>query len=336
MALSDGLWSLADPGTAADSLDDYTYLEYRESGKESYTPGNSNVTRVFLVNWDQRGEFLDALLGFSYLDTDGTTIHRITPDPHPEIDNFYAEEATVEGKGVLGQSDSGSISWTVAVVTANYRPVDYAILEDSEVDSELDRYVSHTFGFTSDILTVTGGLKFETSGTIIQSPPGILAGLTQLEMTWHEVPAKSGKQAPFTVPNIRAIQSCLGKVNSAPFDVNSYTDSDGNKGYPAGTVLFSGVSPKLVCPKLSDYVYGLGAQYQWEITFNFLVKNQGTWLVDNTTAIGHNFLFDLAYPGGGQWDRVVAVAFDGSGDPISTGRTLYQATDLNALFQIDS
>lgn len=299
-------WNYA-PNVPPDQLGDFDYMELRDSGKESYAPGSSTVNRVLMVRWDRRPRFLDDLIGWSYLQ--GTTIHRIIPDEHPQISNFFAIDAQVEGLGVLGKEDHNAISWTNAKVTATYKPVDYAIKADNEIGYELERYVTRAYGFSADYLTINGQMKFVTNpGTVLSNPPGKVTGAMQLNYTWHEVPAKDAN--PFQPPNIKAIQNCLGKVNSVPFDTNA-----GN--YPAGTVLFVGVDPKMTTPKLS------GDVYYWEITFNFLVRNNGAGIGGETA--GHQYIYRVDL---GIWDLVTA-------DGTFGGPRIYQTADLNSLFTID-
>jgi hypothetical protein len=310
-------WQYA-PNVSPDALVNYQYMELRESGKESYSPGNSTANRCFMVAWDDRAFFLDDLLGYSYLQ--GTTIHRVLPDVHPEIDNFYATDAQVDGMGVLGKADNNSISWTNAKVTTNYKPAVYSVLPDSKISpysqspqagtyTELDRYTSRQYGFSADYLTINGAMKFVTAPNVVLSnPPGRITQAMQLNYTWHQVPAKDSY--PFQPPNIKAIQNCLGKVNSVVFDING-----GN--FPAGTVLFIGVDPKMMTPLLTNDVF------YWEITYNFLVRNNGAGL--NGETAGHQYIYRIDL---GKYDLI-------TNDGTFGGQRIYQTADLNTLWTID-
>jgi|SRR5579884_1879453 len=316
-------WNYSPP-VPDDGLGALDYKELKESGKEAYSPGASTANRVFMTNWLVRVNFIDALLGFSYLDANNN-VKRILPDPHPEIPTFYAEDASVEGFGVLGL---GAFRWTNAKITSNYKPRDYFVLADNQVTSELQRYTSRTAAFAADYLTIGGGMKFVTSGIVLAAPPGRITTSMELQYTWHEVPALP--TSPFIIPNLTAINNCIGKVNSTAFDV-----SGGN--YPAGTVLFCGVDPKMVTPKLSVPTT-VNGNFAWEITFKFLYRNNGTWGGGSSSYVpgsgfvgggggeiaGHNFLWDQA---NARWDLVTS-------DGTASGPRIYQSADLNTLWTI--
>ena len=294
-------WVLVDSGTPTENMVTGQYKEYRESGKENYSTGNSGAVRVFLVAWDVRADFLDDCLGYSYLDGE-LEIHRILPDPHPEIENFYASEASVEGLGVLGTSEAGSIQWTTAKITVPYRPLPYAVETDADTDTELDRYVQRMYAFNADYLTINGVMKFATSGKVLSNPPGRITGTQELTYLWHEVPGKSDD--PFSPPNIDTVDSCYGKVNSSSFD-----------DYPAGTMLFLGCDPQMVTPRLaSDNFY-------WNISLKFLHRDNGIG-ADGGQA-GHNYIYDVA---NARWDKLV--------DNATGTHTIYETADLNTLFTI--
>jgi hypothetical protein len=236
------LWTLNPPGVAPENLGNKQYLEYKESGKEQYSPGASTANRVFLVAWAYSTDFIDDLLGYSYLDG-SNNIRRVLPDEHPTSDKFFAEDCSVEGIGKLGETISGTAHFTLAKITANYKPRDYAVLADEKITTELDRFVTRGYAFNGDFLTLQNGMRFVTSGRVLNAPPARITTSIELHYTWHDVPAKPS--LPFVVPNWAAISSCFGCVNSTTFDPNG-------AGYSPGTVLFAGVDPKMVTNKLAD------------------------------------------------------------------------------------
>ncbi len=321
-------------GVSVDTLTSNEYTEYKDSGKESYSPGQATANRSFLVGWDFRPQFLDDLLGWSYLDSNNA-VKRILPDEHPEIDNFFAEDATLEGIGVLGASDNNTISWTTAKVNTNYKPRDYAVKADYLVSSELDRYTTKTYAFSADYLTINGQMKFNTpagKGQVLQSPPGRITTAMELSYVWHQVPAKNTN--PFIIPNLNAINACIGCLNCKPFDPNG-----GN--YSEGTVLFVGVDPKMVTGKKngSTATNPVG-NYFWEITFKFLYRNNGAGAVGSSCGgspatgcleigqmpeyAGHNYIYNIQQ---GIWDLVTS-------DGTFCGQRIYGYADLNSLWSI--
>ncbi|WP_020469322.1 hypothetical protein [Zavarzinella formosa] len=309
-------WTYVPVGVSTEDLGAYQYLEGKETGRESYSSGGSQCTRVFLVAWDQRGRFIDDLLGYSYIDGSGR-ICRVLPDSHPEISNQYATDCSVEGIGQLGIARTGTAfgSWTTAVITANYKPRPYAIDSDSDVSyysvvgdhPELHRYLTRNSTFSVEMLTVQGAMKFVTSQRAIPNPPGKAIGTIGLQYVWNEVPAISFN--PFVIPNLSAIKACFGKVNNTVFD-------GGGGNYPPGTVLFLGVDPQQIMPRLN------GDNYYWTITFSFLYRDNG-FVESLGENAGHNYLFE---PTTG-WDLVTT-------DGTSGANRIYQSADLNTLFNL--
>jgi hypothetical protein len=324
-------WIYNPPGIEGqlEDLEDDEYTEYKESGKESYSPGASTANRMLICNWDVRADFIDDLLGYSYLDiTDN--VHRVLPDEHPEIDNFFAEDATVEGKGVLGASDNDSISWTLAYINVNYKPRSYALLEDGDksLKSEQDRFTSRLGTFAAEFLTINARMQYHVSGRILEQPPGKIVNTQEILMTWHEVPALEKK--PFIFPNLTALTNCYGKVNSTVFDPNGYA-------FPIGTVLFLGVDPKFNTPKLAgDTATTPIGNYFWDLTLKFLYKNNGPLANGvpanpaGATVAGHNYLYDIQ---GQIWDLVETAPGTGRQIPV-TPQVIYENTDLNSLWTI--
>ncbi len=224
---------------------------------------------------------------------------------------FYAMNASVEGKGVLGKSAlAGSVDWTIAVITCEYRPVDFAVLDNSLISSspggELARFCTRKYAFAADYLTLEGAMKYVTrpDHTALQVPPAKITGNITKTITWHEVPAKIAN--PFTPQNIANITTCLGKVNTETFDGNL-----------PGTVLFVGVDPQMVTPKLST------TQYTWEISLSFLVRDNGLCAATGEEA-GHQYRYDTPNQ---RWDLITS-------DGTLGGPRVYETADLNNIFVI--
>jgi hypothetical protein len=302
------------------NLGEGEYTELRSSGKEQYSDGGSTANRVFELNWSERTDFIDDLLGYSYIGSDGTSVKRVLPDEHPQVENFFAVDATIEGKGVLDQDDDGILSWTHAVVTANYKPCDYLLRPDGN-GTEQDRYTSRDSNIAGEYLTVQNGLRFVTSKRVLAAAPGRLTTTQEITMTWRDVPALAS--SPFIWPNIKAINSCIGRINSTNFDPGGYN-------FPPGTVLFIGLTPKFKLPKIGGSVgANQNGLYMWDLAMKFLYRFNGVWMGGSSggmdSNIGHNFIFDITT---GMWDLVTT-------DGNVTGQRIYpEAVDLNTLWTV--
>lgn len=297
-------WILAGSSVPNDAIPLGYFKEQKESGKETYAHGNSSATRVFLCCWNCRAAFVDDVLGYAYLDG-SNTLHRVLPDPHPDLYNFWAGDATIEGIGTVGVGVNGAIAFPTAKVTVNYRPFPYRFLADAFTGSEINRYVSRQYAFNADYLTVNGTMKFVTPvpPTVLTAPPGRITGTMELTLTWHEVPGKATN--PFEPPNIENVIDCYGRVNDSDFD-----------GYDAGTVLFMGIDPQMSTPRLA------GDNFYWTIAMKFLIRDNGAGIGGETA--GHQYLYDVA---NARWDLVTS-------DGLTGGPRIYQEADLNSLFVI--
>ncbi len=284
----------------------YGELHYKElhegSGKENYSIDNSSAARSIIVDWDQRLAFLDDLLGYSINYGPGDLV-RVLPDAHPDLYNFYCTDAIVEKAGKPDITGNVS-SWEKAIINCTYRPLPYALLEDEQISSELDRYVERDYDANVDYLTIIGQMKLVTSGRALQTTPGRNQPYTAISYKWHQVPADPND--PFSVPTDDKITACLGKVNSMPFD-----------GYYAGTVLFMKPVSKMVTPRL-----GTNDAYYWNIEYKMLIRDYGPGL--ELEQAGHNYIWDSV---SNSYDLVTH-------DGTIGGNRIYQAADLNQLFVI--
>lgn len=326
------LWNYAPEGKTADNLGPMDYLEYRDTGKEQYSPGASTANRTFITRWTARARFLDDLLGYSFTDS-AKNIYRILPAEHPEIENFFAEDATVEGFGKLGSTFADTVDWTCSKINCNYKPRDYFIKDDKAIVSEQERYTSRQFVYSSDYLTLQGNMILVSNCKVLASPPGRLTPAVEAVYTWHEVPADPVK--PFIIPNLTAVTACLGKINSVTFDVFGLNA-------PPGTVLFVGLDSKMQTPKLSgETATNPVGNYFWELMFKFLYRNNGQVTVRSTCGdhrrglvtgnsgpitefAGHNYVFNLDL---NRYDLVTNTGF-------VDGTRIYTSTDLNTLWTL--
>lgn len=317
MALKPNWTLVADGSKSADNLGSTQYIEMKGSGSGSSNPNEGSRTRIYSTNYDVFTTFMNDLLGYHTISS-SNTINRVLPDADSRFVNYYAQEVSYDGYGKLSAqvNPNDQPQYSSTKLTAVYRPVDYAIKADSEITTELDRYVSRYFGFEGDYETVEGNMKLVGSGSppvITAQQPGVRLMSQDLTYVWHWVPSKPTN--PFLVPNLAAVNSCFGCINSTPFDVN-------NGNYPAGTILFAGIDPKIVTPRVT--AGNQAVNYYWEISLKFQYRNIGSIVLpDMTTArIGWNYKLY-----GGKW---YLQTWDGT----QGGQTLYNQADLNTLFTL--
>src|SRR5581483_5651730 len=123
--------------------------------REDLTYDNPKLSRTLLVNWNERQEFLDDLLGYSYLESN--VVKRIHPDPHPDYPQYRCLDAVVNPLGLpaFAAGTVGKyISVDFAVIQATYTPVNYSI-----GDSTFD-YFSFTMEPMTEYLTLQGMMYY--------------------------------------------------------------------------------------------------------------------------------------------------------------------------------
>lgn len=313
--------------------EDFGYHELVETkGKGAVSNDASSLERSFKVAWNNVPRFLDDLLGYACKSISAFTgLSRVLPDQHCIYPNFWAMEATVEGIGqpsytfydratgepyITNSSSSSAtcqdccdtLSYPFAKITATYKPVDYAILPDTSVTSETERYCTFTYGYSSEFMTLQQGMFFETTGQVMQGGAGKVQFVTTLNLVWHIVPASTG--SPFVPPTEAAVTALAGKINAAPF-----------LGYEAGTVLFLGAEPKLRLPKLSANLCPDTTLY-WDVGYSFAIKNNSP--TSDFEAGGWNYFYEISL---GVYDPVWSKKG-------GTGNQIYETGDFTQLFTL--
>lgn len=283
---------------------DTRYAIVNGSVVESFNEDGSDIKISFLVDWDQRKQFLDDLLGWAVPGAGGT-IQRVLPDQYQDYPKFYALSATVDACG-KPRIESGLSLWDKAKVNVTYRPVPYAVLEDNEINTELDRYVIREYDGNADYLTLVGQMKFVADKTILNATPGKVTPNTVIKYTWLKVPALASD--PFIPPTFTAINDCVGSLNNTTFD-----------GWAEGTLLFMKPGEtRLICPRLATF-----DSYYWEISYYFQLRDNGVgpYFLE---PIGHNYVYNIA---ANNWDL---VTHDGEYE----GNRIYQYSDFYDLFKL--
>jgi uncharacterized protein Usg len=282
---------------------------YRDTAKETFSESSSSSVKKYIVDWNQRAAFLDDLLGYAY--TQSGKLYRVLPDQHPDLYNFYALEASIDPEGAPSVSGRKS-SWKRALITVTYRPVNWDVKSDEQVTTELDRYVQKEYSEAADMLTLQSYFKFCQRDAILQSQPGMIQPFLECTYTWKQVPANNS--SPYKIPNESTVRDLIGTVNNATFD-----------GRAKGTVLFAGVEPKPITPKLSS---ATSKWLYWDIAYKFIIRDNGPVTISSTTEqAGHNYIFDSAY---GRYDLVTA----GTNAGLTTGQRIYEYSDFSQLFTV--
>lgn len=295
-----------------------------------------------MVGWDVLDLFIMDLIGFTNLGVPSggyAPLSRTLPDRHPRWRSLYCTEVEVAGRGFTWdatgrtatmQDSSGSIQFNKAAVKATYRNLDYDIVNDAGITTELDRYVVRSFGYNGIYATVDGKMFFcskitDSNGNLVSplsgTQPGRMIPQVEKTLTWMQVPANPSD--PDNPPTYAAIKSLQGKINQAPFD-----------GDPAGTVLFLGTDPHRSKPHLVN-----GAIY-WTLVYKFMVTNNGSGInaYDGTGGCPNTATEDC-YAG---WNYIInpyltTPRFDLlTRTGLKTGARIYESGDFTQLFKIPS
>src|SRR5262245_18485316 len=142
-------WTLAGPSVPNDELPAgfYKILKGFKGSFNTFNPGNSGVPYTYIVGWNSAVidddepannllNFLSDVLGYSYVS--GTapnySVKRVFPDSLFDWPVFYAVSAEVEGWGVPGENlETLEQVYPTAKVTVQYKPLDFQVLEDSDL-----------------------------------------------------------------------------------------------------------------------------------------------------------------------------------------------------------
>lgn len=303
-----------------------TYYEEAEGWRETWAPDASQFARTCRVMWKDRYKFILDMLGWTSNVVDQNTgrMQRFLPEAHPVVTWAYATDCDLKAyKGVPSQdatgvmmieerSADGSLAepgtatgtgW--AIYDVKYSAPVHAIKSDTEIQSELERFVVRDEKLTVENLRLPGqsfqwGSLGDTglpAGTAIPAgiadkviPEAATMGfpLKTLHYTWLQVPV---------YPETK-IDAAIGKVNAAAFDT-----SFGN--YPAETLLFDSVEKTRVRHATSTYY--------WKIVYQFRYRPKG-W----------NKIWSRV---GGDFFKVVRKA--------DTSKGVYETADFDSLFKLN-
>jgi hypothetical protein len=298
------------------------------SGGGTFARENSQATVVYLVEYYYFEQFLDVVMGKTVLGEDGLLSRSATdpefdtsqgslPEAHPYCANYYAASAEVVPMGQSTQEWYGPL-WSKAAVTVVFRPTTYNVVSDDDytLDTEVGRFVTKTNEGSADFQTAQGQFRFVTDPQHrpLEIQPGIVIANQKMMYTWHQVPVyvdpTTGLPDLGQIPNIETVIPLVGTVNEVEFD-----------GYPPGTVLFSGYTPRLIQPQAAN-----DGSYYWDITYMFGYRNYGE--SDTPVVTGEHIGWNYAYdPTRHLWDLY-------TDDGFLDGKTLYKYADINPLFTV--
>jgi hypothetical protein len=315
-------WTFDTTATGTFPIGDKKYrIQHGDSGAASISTTDSSQTLVYQVDWSQLNAFIDDVLGYTNLN--GVNLNRIVPDWSPDFAMFFATKASVRPKGQpstgMGLTTDGNYGnktapqWKVAEISVTYQPLHYAILNDNQIGTELDRYVTRKTDIKADYLQLQqGAMKWVTrpNHEALNQAPGIITPALVVEYTWHEVPSKyspTDGNLEFRIPTSDRILALQGKCNLTPFD-----------GYAKGCVLFTHGNAEMILPRLQ------GGQRYWNIKYSCEVRDYGTGLGGERAGV--NYIYDTI---NNRYDLITTTGLFG-------GTRLYQYAELNDLFKLSA
>ncbi len=221
-----------------------SYEEQNGSCSASFVQGGASGTRVFTVDWADAFTFKSELLGGWANFPIGVYVQ---PNRFPYADYLYCNDVRIEGLGVPGEANNDQglyITYAKAKVTASYGPIQNINPDDPEIVEEESITVS------AEMMTMSDGFFKYVGGDPLpdSASPGKIETTTGFSITRYHVSS---------LPDA-TISGITGTVNNGTW-----------RGYSAGYVLFAGADAR-------RSITAQGAE-DWEITYNFLIKDEHTW-----------------------------------------------------------
>lgn len=245
---------------------DYTDLS---EVRLSFSAEEASVIRYVEVAGTDLSLFMDAMLGWSTL-SGGSNLIRYVPEAHPHFTRLYA--TSVEHVDPLGLPSLSTLSsgegtgllFASMKLAVTYRTRDYQIKKDSEISTELDRYVMKVKNFSIESIQYPSkGFQFTSDSAAIPENPTVLFPTADLMYTWYQVPAQkdvsTGEEKLPTALDTN-ITATVGRVNSVSFE-----------GHAAETLLC--LPPDIVPVRQPDQTRA------FNITYKFAVReaDSATW-----------------------------------------------------------
>lgn len=147
--------------------------EMRDGFEESVDSQGVHATKKFLCAWADRLAVASGLLGFTSGTGSGGPVTTTPPMAYPEIQNLYAREITIEGKGKCTQGTK-QLQFTQAVITAHYgtssgwSPLP---LPNMSIDPESPyTFATQEIDFAREDVTIEGSSCTLANGTPFSTP----------------------------------------------------------------------------------------------------------------------------------------------------------------------
>lgn len=264
--------------------------EVPDSPTETFMPGQAKCTARVRVAYDQRNQFLDAVVGYSYEKTIGgkRVLRRVLPLAYPYHPGLYcigssrgegrSASGAVTPRGIaalgvisavvpifiepaLGQPDYLDSVLELVFSTLEYRP-----RPDSEVLSQ-DATPTGWTGLPDEGDALARGIKRYITRTGVDAGTYRTLPLNMLYYKEFGIPIQNASATFyehaedltyewFDIPEIclprTAWAQCAGKVNDATFD-----------GYPRGTLLYRGKTYKRETDALGREIYRIKYNFRW-------------------------------------------------------------------------
>lgn len=245
--------------------------EYKTSGSGTVSRTDSSRKRVFLCGWGDLEAVLTGIMGDDEMGMGNTGM------PYEEGSLLLASNVKWDPIGTPSQDANGMPVYPKAKIDVTFKPADLEI-EDSSKEAEDDGegiWMEESANFQTQYLQLPRySVRWEgVAGHegILKEPAGIPIVTGDVTLTRHQMDDI----------NRESLVAAAGKVNELTFF-----------GWPAGTLLFSGFSPRRTIDTL-----GKSSKYTLTVIFKCrLVRDK------DGNAVGWNYQFR---PGYGWWKVLI-------------------------------
>ena len=274
-----------------------TFQELGGSPHEKYTLDGFSATRWFVIPWEQRADFVQAVFGNSAQPlVERRLVYPGRTDVFAYTLDFEPLESDMIGVRMLAnlKTDLGDYDGSFAKATVRYSTTDGKDRNDLQVGEDGTSLTYRMIIDSEESLLPTGGWVWTDTNTAIPAGTEILKKIpiTEHVLTWGQV-----IDPPWT-----AINACQGKINAATF-----------LGCPAGTLLFRGAEANKLYQRGAGIV-GDPIPFAWVIKYTFRERS----VKMNGQVYGWNHFYRES---SGNWIPIQHVS-----------SSLYDSGDFDSLF----